>query len=80
MALKSIPGSHPSNDRYERALERLRPRDREAVIARLELGFDYEELADVLGTPTLAAARKAAERALVRLAEEMKQDVDRSRR
>jgi RNA polymerase sigma-70 factor (ECF subfamily) len=63
-------------ERYERALARLKPRDREAVIGRLELGLDYEELVDVLGTPTVQAARKAAERALVRLAAEMKQDVE----
>jgi RNA polymerase sigma-70 factor (ECF subfamily) len=67
-------------ERYERSLARLRPRDREAIIGRVEMGFDYEELSDVLGTPTVHAARKAAERALVRLAEEMKQDADQSHR
>jgi RNA polymerase sigma-70 factor (ECF subfamily) len=61
-------------DRYERSLARLKPRDREAVIARIEMGFDYDELADLLGTPTADAARKTAERALVRLAAEMKDD------
>ena len=39
----------------------------------MELGLSYEELAEALGKPTADAARKAAERALVRLAEEMKQ-------
>jgi len=67
-------------ERYETCLARLKPRDREAVIARLEMGFDYDELRDLLGTPTVQAARKAAERALVRLAEEMKDEADRSRR
>jgi len=66
-------------ERYERCLARLKPRDREAVIARVELGFDYPELADLLGTPTADAARKTAERALVRLAAEMKSDAERSR-
>jgi RNA polymerase sigma-70 factor (ECF subfamily) len=66
--------------RYERALERLKPRDREAVIARIELGFDYDELADLLGTPTADAARKAAERAIQRLAAEMTHDADQSAR
>ena len=61
-------------DRYERSLARLKPRDREAVIARIEMGFDYDELADLLGTPTVDAARKTAERALVRLAAEMRDD------
>lgn len=58
---------------YERALARLRPEDREAIIARVEMGYTYEELAVALGKPTPDAARKAAQRALVRLAEEMRQ-------
>ena len=57
--------------RYEEALTRLRPEEREAVIARVELGYSYAELAEALGKPSSEAARKAAERALVRLAEEM---------
>jgi DNA-directed RNA polymerase specialized sigma24 family protein len=36
------------------------------------MGYSYEELAQVLGKPTADAARKAAQRALVRLAEEMR--------
>jgi DNA-directed RNA polymerase specialized sigma24 family protein len=35
------------------------------------LGYSYDELADALGKPTPDAARKAARRALIRLAEEM---------
>jgi RNA polymerase sigma-70 factor (ECF subfamily) len=58
-------------ERYERALERLRPEEREAIIARVEMGYSYEELAEALAKPTPDAARKAAQRALVRLAEEM---------
>jgi RNA polymerase sigma-70 factor (ECF subfamily) len=59
-------------ERYERALERLMPQDRQAIIARVEIGYSYEELAEALGKPTPDAARKAAQRALVRLIEEMK--------
>lgn len=59
-------------EHYERALRRLRPEEREAIIARVEMDYTYEELAQVLGKPTADAARKAAQRALVRLAEEMK--------
>jgi RNA polymerase sigma-70 factor, ECF subfamily len=58
-------------ERYERALQRLTAEDREAVIAKVEMGFNYEELAEALGKPTPEAARKAAHRALVRLAQEM---------
>ena len=56
---------------YERALERLRPEEREAIIARVEMGMTYEEMAEALEKPSAEAARKAAERALVRLAKEM---------
>ena len=58
-------------ERYERALQRLTAEDREAVIAKVEMGFNYAELAEALGKPTPEAARKAAHRALVRLAQEM---------
>jgi RNA polymerase sigma-70 factor (ECF subfamily) len=58
-------------DRYERALAALRPEEREAVIGRVEMGYTYDELAKVLGKVSGEAARKAAERALVRLAEEL---------
>ena len=57
---------------YEQALARLKAEEREAIIARVEMGYSYEELAEALGKPTPDAARKAAQRALVRLAEEMK--------
>jgi RNA polymerase sigma-70 factor (ECF subfamily) len=56
---------------YEQGLSRLRPEEREAIIGRLEMGFSYEELALALEKPTADAARKAAQRALVRLAQEM---------
>ncbi len=58
-------------DRYEKALATLRPEEREVIIGRVEMGYTYQELADVLGKPSAEAARKAAERALIRLAEEM---------
>jgi RNA polymerase sigma factor (sigma-70 family) len=59
-------------ERYEGALQRLKAEEREAIIARVEMGYSFEELAEVLGKPTPDAARKTAHRALVRLAEEMK--------
>jgi RNA polymerase sigma-70 factor (ECF subfamily) len=60
--------------RYERALARLRPAEREAIVARLELQYDYEQLALALGKPTANAARVALKRAVTRLIEEMKRD------
>ena len=62
---------HEAVERYEQALARLRPEEREAIIGRVEMGYSYEELADALGKPSSEAARKAAKRALVRLAREM---------
>jgi RNA polymerase sigma-70 factor (ECF subfamily) len=58
-------------ERYEAALQRLRPGDREAIIGRIEMGFTNEELATLLGKRSPNAARMAVERALVRLAAEM---------
>jgi RNA polymerase sigma-70 factor (ECF subfamily) len=60
-------------DRYETALGRLTPDDQEAIIGRIELGCSYEELAESLDKPSADAARKAAQRALVRLIAEMDQ-------
>ena len=59
-------------DRYVAALARLEPEEREAIIGRVEMEYSYAELAEMLGKPTADAARKAARRALLRLAEEMK--------
>lgn len=57
--------------RYEHALAQLTVVEREAIIGRIEMGYTYEELAEVLGKPTADAARKTAQRALLRLVEEM---------
>ena len=59
-------------DRYEAALSKLRNEDREAIIGKVEMGMSYQELAAALKKPSAEAARKTAERALLRLAEEMK--------
>jgi len=58
-------------ERYEAALAQLRDLDREAIVARVELGFSYEEVAAMLDLPSTEAARKASQRALIRLAEQM---------
>jgi RNA polymerase sigma factor (sigma-70 family) len=57
--------------RYEVALARLRPDDRETILCRLEQQLSYEEMAIALGKPSANAARVAVRRALLRLAEEM---------
>jgi RNA polymerase sigma-70 factor (ECF subfamily) len=58
-------------ERYESALARLRPADREAIALRIEMGYSYAEVAAALEKPSAAAAQMAVSRALVRLAEEM---------
>jgi RNA polymerase sigma-70 factor (ECF subfamily) len=58
-------------ERYEAALKQLRPGDREAIIGRIELQYDYQELATVLGKTNANAARVAVTRALARLVEQM---------
>lgn len=65
-------------ERYERALARLRPHDREAIVARIEMDCSNEEIAVALGKPSANAARMAVERALVRLAEEMRREEGRA--
>jgi len=54
-------------ERYEAALQRLTAEEREAIIARVEMGYSYEELAEALGKPTAEAARKAARRRRLRI-------------
>jgi RNA polymerase sigma-70 factor (ECF subfamily) len=61
-------------ERYERALARLRPEDREAIVARVEFACTNQEIADLLGKPTANAARMAVERAIVRLAQAMRDE------
>ena len=57
--------------RYDAALTRLAPMDREAIVARVEMGCSYEEVAAVLGSSTARAARLAVTSALMGLVKEM---------
>ena len=65
---------HEALTRYEGALARLRAEEREVIIAGVELGQSYQQIAAGHGKASADAARMAVSRALVRLAEEM--DVD----
>jgi RNA polymerase sigma-70 factor (ECF subfamily) len=58
-------------DRYDAALARLSDVDRELIIATVEMGYSCEQVAMATGRATPDAARKAAKRALMKLAEEM---------
>lgn len=58
-------------ERYEHALAQLSEDDRRLLHLRLELDFDYEEMAALLGRPSRDAVRMAVKRALGKLAEIM---------
>ena len=66
--------SQQNIDRYESGLATLKPRDREAIVARVELGCTYVEVAEMIGAPSSNAARMAVERAMVRLIAAMDHD------
>ena len=57
--------------RYESALQHLPEEDRELLHLRIELDFDYQEIAAMTGRPSRDAARMAIQRALSRLADGM---------
>ena len=58
-------------ERYEAGLERLKPQDRELIVARFELDFSVAEIAEAFGKPSVAAAQMAVSRAVLRLAQVM---------
>lgn len=58
---------------YETALLRLTDEQREAVVLRLECGLSYPEMAEAMGKPSANAARMLVVRALVPLAEAMRE-------
>ena len=60
-------------ERYEAALKTLRPADREALIARIELQQSYEEVAIALGKPSSDAARMAVMRSVKALIKAMQE-------
>ncbi len=58
---------------YERALLGLTDEQREAVVLRLECGLSYPEIAEAMGKPSANAVRMLVVRALVPLAEAMRE-------
>ena len=62
---------HEAFERYEAALATLRPGDREAIVARVELQQSYEEVAIALQKPNANAARVAVARAVKSLVKAM---------
>jgi RNA polymerase sigma factor (sigma-70 family) len=60
-----------SYERYRAALERLKHRDREMVVARVEAQWNLSEIAQRFGMRTVDAARMAVSRAIRRLSDHM---------
>jgi len=60
--------------RYVGALRRLRPKEQELIVGRIELGYDYEQLAVVTGRPGGESARVAVRRAMLKLAAQMRDE------
>lgn len=58
-------------ERYEQGLRTLTEEERQLLHLRIELDFDYEEIAEMTERPSRDAARMAVQRALARLAEAM---------
>jgi RNA polymerase sigma-70 factor (ECF subfamily) len=58
---------------YEAALASLTEAQQEAVILRIEFGFDYQKIAEAVGSPSANAAQMMVSRALVRLAEALEE-------
>lgn len=58
-------------ERYETALQRLKPEEREIIILRIELCYSYNEIAHLLGKPSAVASRMAVSRALANLSVKM---------
>jgi RNA polymerase sigma-70 factor (ECF subfamily) len=80
-----LPDDHPSDrtsplesaikaeayDRYRLALQTLQPKDRELVVARVEVQWTVAEIADRFGIRTVDAARMAVSRAIKRLTKQL---------
>ena len=58
-------------ERYERALTRMDPTSREAVILRVEFGYTFAETATAMNFSSANAARMKISRALLQLANNM---------
>lgn len=69
--LEQVIGSD-ALERYERAMSRLRPEDRDVIHLKIELDLPYEDVTEALGKPSVTATRMAMSRAIGRLVQEMR--------
>ena len=80
-----LPDDHPSDrtsplecaiqaeayDHYRNALSRLTPKDREMIVARIEVQWSLPEIAHRFGLRSVDAARMAVGRAVKRLTKDL---------
>ncbi|HET9951559.1 MAG TPA: sigma-70 family RNA polymerase sigma factor [Candidatus Eisenbacteria bacterium] len=58
--------------RFDEALELLTPEQHQAVVLRLELGYSFADVAEAMESPSTDAARMLVNRAIERLAHELR--------
>jgi RNA polymerase sigma-70 factor (ECF subfamily) len=63
-------------EHYEAALSKLRAEERELIIARVDFGLTYEQIANALGRSSANAVRVAVRRALVKVTAIMQHEHD----
>jgi len=63
--------THEDVELYGRALARLSPEQRQAVVHKIEKGWAYADIAGLIGCPTPNAARMVVHRGLARITSEM---------
>jgi RNA polymerase sigma factor (sigma-70 family) len=63
---------HEFMARYEKTLKRLTPEQHQAMVLRIELGYTFADVAEAMESPSEDAARMLVNRALLRLAEELR--------
>ena len=61
-------------ERYEAAFDQLKPEDQQAIFLRIELDLSLKEVAEIMQKSSTDAARMAVSRALLRLAEELRDE------
>jgi len=61
-------------DQYREALQKLTERNRDLIVARVEHGQSYEEIAETFSLPGADAARMSVARAIKRLVEKLREE------
>ena len=66
-----VAAEHEQDERYKKALATLSVDERRLVVGRMELGYNYEQLAVISNRPNAEAARMAVRRAVIKLAKRL---------